>query len=447
MPNWQGILVSRQWQPRSLADPMAIPAGIATLDAWLYHLETLHPQKIDLSLERVTEVAQRLGVRPATPQTITVAGTNGKGSCVAAIAALLSAQDISVGCYTSPHLLRFNERITINGTAVDDQEIMAAFAAIESARGDISLSYFEFATLAALVIFRWRNVTCQILEVGLGGRLDAVNLIDADACVITSIGLDHTEWLGDTRDLIAVEKAAVARSSRPAVVAEQDPPASLIPALEEVGAEILLLGRDWQLQSTAVALPDGSVFGLPRLASLQPSNLGAAITLLWSLGLLPSEEQGGAALDYLAVPGRQQRVVHEGRRWLFDVAHNEESVQCLAAALEAELHSAGTHFIFGAMVDKPLRAMLSRLMPLATSWHLPTHEDVPRAAQPSHLAEHIAALDSQARVHEYASPQGAYEAVLDMAGADDRIVVFGSFITVGAQMHCLNVKASARVLS
>ncbi len=435
--------MSRQWQLRSLAEPMAIPAGIGTLDAWLCHLETLHPQKIDLSLDRVAKVAQRLGVRPATPQTITVAGTNGKGSCVAAIAALLSAQDISVGCYTSPHLLRFNERITVNGAAADDQEIMAAFAEIESARGDISLSYFEFATLAALVIFRWRNVTYQILEVGLGGRLDAVNLIDADACVITSIGLDHTEMLGDTRDLIAIEKAAVARSGRPAVVAELDPPASLIPAIEEAGGDILLLGREWQLQDAAVTLPDGSVFGLPKLASLQPSNLGAAITVLWSLGKLPSEEQGSVALNHLAVPGRQQRVVHEGRRWLFDVAHNEESVNCLAAALEAEPHSAGTHFVFGAMVDKPLRAMLARLMPLATTWHLPTHEDVPRAAQPSYLAEHIAELDPEARIYEYASPQGAYEAVLDMAAANDRIVVFGSFITVGAQMHCLQVKAAA----
>ncbi|MEK9542820.1 MAG: Mur ligase family protein, partial [Luminiphilus sp.] len=194
----------------------------ASLDAWLAHLETLHPQKIDLELLRVRTVAQRLGLLPAAMTTITVAGTNGKGSCVAALAALLKARGYLVGCYTSPHLLNFNERITIDQTPASDGEIITAFEAIEDSRQDISLSYFEFATLASLYLFKRAGVDFQVLEVGLGGRLDAVNIVDASACVITSIGVDHTEWLGDTRELIAIEKAGVARAGRPAVVAEQD---------------------------------------------------------------------------------------------------------------------------------------------------------------------------------------------------------------------------------
>ena len=422
---------------------MTSPAGIATLDAWLCHLETLHPQKIDLTLERVTAVAQRLGVKPAKPRSIIVAGTNGKGSCVATIAALLACQGVSVGCYTSPHLQAFNERISVDGVTADDEEIMAAFVQIERARADISLSYFEFATLAALVIFQWREVTYQILEVGLGGRLDAVNLVDADACVVTSIGLDHTEWLGDTRELIAPEKAAVARPGIPAVVAEEAPPDSLLPALDDIGARSWVLGRDWHLEGGTLRLPDNSCWQLPVTGSLQPSNMGAAVAVLWALGVLPAPRVGEAAMARLNVPGRQQKLCFRERRWVFDVAHNVESVERLVEALLADRHQGNTHMIFGAMADKPLHDMIRLMRPVASCWLLPSHANVPRAAQTHQLAADIRQLNPEALVSEYGSPMEAHEAALAISAPSDRIVVFGSFITVGAQLDCLQMSKMA----
>ena len=305
----------------------------ASLDAWLAHLETLHPQKIDLELLRVRTVAQRLGLLPAAMTTITVAGTNGKGSCVAALAALLKARGYLVGCYTSPHLLNFNERITIDQTPASDAEIITAFEAIEDSRQDISLSYFEFATLASLYLFKRAGVDFQVLEVGLGGRLDAVNIVDANACVITSIGVDHTEWLGDTRELIAIEKAGVARAGRPAVVAEQDPPGTLMPELSDIGARGVSLGRDWQLEHDRLLLPDGTERQLPDLPSLQASNLAAAVTVLSVLGEPMSQEIISRALVTLSIPGRQQQLMYGERNWLLDVAHNEEAVTVLARLL------------------------------------------------------------------------------------------------------------------
>ena len=412
-------------------------AGAETLDAWLTHLETLHPQKIDLELTRVQTVAQRLGLIPASCQTVTVAGTNGKGSCVGALAALLSQQGVSVGCYTSPHLLNFNERITIDGIPASDAEIMGAFAAIEEHRQSISLSYFEFATLAALVLFRQNGVGVQILEVGLGGRLDAVNMLDADVCVITSIGIDHTEWLGDTRDLIAIEKAGVARFGKPAIVAERDLPSTLIPHLEDLGADVAALNRDWQLCNSVLTFPDGAQRVLPVASGLQASNLGAAVIAAEKLDRTPDQECINEALQNLTVPGRQQQLEALGRVWWLDVAHNRESVARLAIALGQETEGQETHALFGAMADKPLHGMIELLADGVSSWHLPTHEEVARAAAPADLALLIKTISPKASVRCYPTPGMAFEGIQSASKPGDRILVFGSFVTVGAQLACL----------
>ncbi|MDG1065895.1 MAG: Mur ligase family protein [Luminiphilus sp.] len=412
-------------------------AGAETLDAWLTHLETLHPQKIDLELTRVKTVAHRLGLLPARCRTVTVAGTNGKGSCVSALAVLLRQQGLSVGCYTSPHLLNFNERITFNGIAASDAEIMGAFAAIEERRETISLSYFEFATLAALFLFQEKGVAVQILEVGLGGRLDAVNILDADACVITSIGIDHTEWLGDTRDLIAIEKAGVARSGKPAVVAESDLPSTLLPTLEALGADVAALDREWIISEQILTLPDGTQRLLPAVSALQISNLGAAVVAATKLNLSPNQDCIDKAFQTLSVPGRQQQLTALDRLWWLDVAHNRESVARLAIALADKSDGVQTHAIFGAMADKPLHAMVELISEGISSWHLPTHEGIARAAAPADLAQLIKRISPKVTVQCYPTPELAFNGIENASKPGDRILVFGSFVTVGAQLDCL----------
>ena len=215
------------------------------LSDWLDRLQSQHPVEIDLGLERVAQVAGRLDLLRPEAKTFTVAGTNGKGSVVEVLSSLLAASGLTVGAYTSPHLLRFNERIRISGNEASDRDIVRAFEAIEDARRNVSLTYFEVATLAAMWLFREQGVDAQVLEVGLGGRLDAVNIVDADVAVVTSIGMDHTDWLGDDRGQIAIEKAGIARPARPCVVADLDPPDTLARRLAELGAQSSLLGRDW----------------------------------------------------------------------------------------------------------------------------------------------------------------------------------------------------------
>ena len=416
----------------------------ATLDAWLRHLETLHPQKIDLELRRVRTVAERLDLLPASNKTITVAGTNGKGSCVAALAALLAKRGFTVGCYTSPHLLVFNERIVLNGIPAADADIMEAFSTIERERQDISLSYFEFATLAALYLFKSARVDFQVLEVGLGGRLDAVNMVDADACVITSIGIDHTEWLGDTRELIAIEKAGVARAGRPTVVAEENSPPTLMPALKELAAIPYGLGKHWQLVGQQLTLTDGTRFNLPDVDSLQTSNLAAAVVVLSKLGVSISQDDISASLGTLQVPGRRQVLDYRGRNWWLDVAHNSEAVQQLARVLARSPSPGKTHAIFGAMADKPLHDMISLVGEEISTWHLPRHPEIDRAASPEDLQALIGAVSVGAEVHCHASPQSAFEAVVVQSEVGDRILVFGSFVTVGAQLACLTRAQAGR---
>ncbi|EED36442.1 folylpolyglutamate synthase [Luminiphilus syltensis NOR5-1B] len=405
----------------------------ADLADWLRYLEGLHPRAIDLGLERVGAVADALELRPPRCSTLTVAGTNGKGSVVAVTAAGLRAAGHSVGVYTSPHLIDFNERIVIDDKPVPDEALLAAFEEIERSRGDISLSYFEFATLAALWLFRRASVDWQVLEVGLGGRLDAVNILDPDIAVITSIGLDHTEWLGPTREAIAPEKAGIARRGKPVVVLETDPPDSLAESLESMGADIKWRGRDWTMSAEQVHLCDGGQVALPDIDGLLSDNIGGALQALSLAGVVIDAPM----LDELAsvrVPGRRQRRHWKGHEVLLDVAHNLESVEAMVASLESLPGGERTLALFAAMADKPIHAMLNACAGCFDRWFLPDLAEQPRAMKPAD----IAALMPEVISTCFDDFDDAWSAVTAALVPGDRLIVFGSFITVGAALARLD---------
>jgi dihydrofolate synthase/folylpolyglutamate synthase len=406
------------------------------LASWLQHLESRHGRPVDLGLPRVRCVAQRLGLLPFPAPVLTVAGTNGKGTVTHCAAALAQAAGARVGAYTSPHLLRFNERIAIDGRPCNDRAIIGAFEAIEAARGDVSLSYFETATLAALWLFREARVDLAVLEVGLGGRLDAVNIVDADVAVITRIGLDHQGWLGSTVEAIAVEKAGIARRGRPVVLAEPAYPASLEAALRAVGARVLRQGRDWRWCRRASQLEVRGVragsCSLKVPAGLEASNVAAAICAVQLLLPLAAGQVEGA-LDGFFVPGRRQRMVcGRGELWL-DVAHNEDAAVGLAAALPA---GSRCHGLCAAMADKDLEAILRPLAPLLESLRVCSLPGNARAASAAalHAAARRAGIDN---VERHADPAAAWQGLQSLLARGARGVVFGSFHTVGGIMATL----------
>ena len=410
------------------------------LAAWLVQLEKQHPKSIDLGLERVRAVANQLDLLNPSYKSITVAGTNGKGSCVASLDQLLRDQGLSVGVYTSPHLRHYNERIVIDGEPASDNDIVMAFSAIEKAsvEVDVSLSYFEYATLAGLWLFKRAGVSWQILEVGLGGRLDAVNIIDADACVVTSIGLDHTEWLGDSRDLIAIEKAGVARQARPAVIAESDVPETLRATLEALDARVYQVGHEWQLHDSQLTLPSGLTLPLVLPKGLQPQNVAAAAVVLDVLGVNQGASAIRASLSTVQVAGRQQQLNWCDRDVWCDVAHNRESVEALVAALDAEPSQGACHAVFAGMSDKPLLDMINLMSSHVNYWHLPPLSGLARAAEP----EAVAALLGDQHCKCYDSIENLSSRLFDATEAGDRIVVFGSFVTVGALLSQFDQRPS-----
>ena len=398
-----------------------------SLSEWLDALQSQHPTEIDLGLDRVSVVADALGLRQSTPTTITVAGTNGKGSVVSVLSNVLSASGLCVGRYTSPHLLRFNERICINDCEVDDADIVSSFEAIERARGDVSLTYFEVATLAALSIFRNAQVDFQVLEVGLGGRLDAVNILDADLTVITSIGMDHTDWLGDDRSQIALEKAGVVRRGQPCVIAEPDPPASLAAYLTAVGAEVSWINQDWRVTSDRVYTSLSDIYRLPSTSGLLPQNIGAALE---ALSRLPNFSLSPALLNSLSsisVQGRLSRHRFEDRDVLLDVAHNSESVGELSRFLSDNPVAGKTRALFGVMGDKPIHDMLQCCADVIDEWNLIDLSHVPRAMAP----EDVASILLAERVADTGVFADLWPLVRARTQEHDRIVVFGSFFSVG----------------
>jgi len=405
----------------------------ASLKDWLSRLESRHPVEIELGLDRVSVVARELGVLSPHIYTFTIAGTNGKGSVAAVLTAGLVAAGHHVGTYTSPHLLQFNERIQLNGEPVDDASIVAAFEAVERARADISLTYFETATLAALWIFHQAGVTQQVLEVGLGGRLDAVNIVDADISVITSIGLDHTDWLGDSRELVAVEKAGVARSGRPCIVAEDDPPATLMSALAGCGAIAHFMGRDWQIRDSRLKTVGGSTVHLPRPSGLLESNVGAALQAIELSGASDLNEGLIGAVSAVTLPGRLTTFEIDGVHLILDVAHNTESVGRLADFLRRNPCERGTHAIFGVMGDKPVRDMIHACAGIFDDWRVVDLRHIPRAMSVERLVSEIGA--------EQVAASGPFSEVwvdvLQRFQPGDRAVVFGSFHMVSEALGLL----------
>lgn len=430
-----------------------------TLTGWLDLLETRHVRPIDLGLARVGEVYRRLDITLPGVRFV-VAGTNGKGSTCAMLDAILRAAGYRVGCHTSPHLIRFHERIRINGEMLDDVALLPLFERVELARGDISLSYFEFTTLVMLLAFAQEPLDALVLEIGLGGRLDAVNLVDADCAIVTSIGIDHTEWLGHDREAIGLEKAHIFRAGRPAICSDPQPPESLIQHAQAIGADLWLMGRDYNYagdrqqwswtgrgtRRTGLAYP--ALRGMNQL--LNASGVLAALQSVRArLPVSAQDIRRGLAL--VEIPGRFQ-VLPGQPTIILDVAHNPHAAGHLAANLGNMAFYPSTYAVFGMLADKDIDGVIALLAARVDHWiccDLPG----PRGASARLLAEHLhaAGINDQRdpkrgidrSVVCSGTPDEALRLARRRAGTDDRILVFGSFLTVALAMPAVREDLSA----
>ncbi len=425
-----------------------MPATNLSLSDWLLRLEGMHPKAIDMGLDRVAAVAQILGLTFSCP-VITVGGTNGKGSTCAMLESILLQGGYRVGLYTSPHLIHFNERARINGEIASDDALCAAFEKVEAARRDISLTYFEFSTLAILLLFVEANLDAVILEVGLGGRLDAVNIIDADVAIVTSVDLDHQDYLGDTREAIGFEKAGIYRAGRAAICSDPAPPASLIDHATAIGADLWLFGRDFNYSGDRQQWNYGGR-GLRRNSLAYPSLRGAnqllnASAALAALEALRDRLPLGAqevrnGLVMVELPGRFQ--VLPGRpQVILDVAHNPHAAATLAQNLDNMGFFPFTYAILGAMSDKDVIGVISHLKDKIDHWYL-TGLPLDRAADTEYLADCLrqagvqesAEKGAECTIRHFLNPQEAFTEAKRIASENDRIVVFGSFLTVAGVM-------------
>ncbi|MCQ4229241.1 bifunctional tetrahydrofolate synthase/dihydrofolate synthase [Pseudomonas stutzeri] len=417
-----------------------------SLADWLAYLEQLHPTAIDMGLDRVRAVAARMAMTRPAPLVVTVTGTNGKGSTCAFIASLLNAQGLKIGSYSSPHLLRYNERVLLSGREASDAELCEAFAVVEAARGEISLTYFEMGTLAAFWLFERAGLDAVVLEVGLGGRLDAVNIVDADLAVITNIGLDHADWLGNSRESVAYEKAGILREGKPALCGDLDPPQPLLDHANSLSAPLLLRGRDfdlamgagdWHWRGVDAAGAPLELHGLPLL-TLPMENAALALQAYAMLGLPWDPARLARALLQTRVVGRldSRQVLWNGRRiaLLLDVGHNPHAAAFLAQRLEQRPVVGARRAVFGLLADKDLTGVLDALAPSISDWAvapLPT----PRTQSATQLAQ--ALLERGASVSEYATIEQALDAQCARAESVDEILVFGSFYCVAAALEWL----------
>lgn len=418
-----------------------LPPG-SPLPDWLRRLETLSAREIDLGLERVSAVLGLMAIdMPA--RTILVGGTNGKGSSVEMLRALLAGSGI-IGTYTSPHVIHYNERIAVDGKAAADDSIVAAFERVEAARGDVPLTYFEFGTLAALAVFEVNNVDTAILEVGLGGRLDAVNVVDPDASLITNVSLDHREWLGDDVESIGREKAGIMRAGKPVVFADSAMPASVGTTAKELGARLLLAGRDyswwrqddgrWSWRGEKLDVTD---LELPALrGSVQLQNAAGVLALLEALDLQELLAAGhvNRSLARLRLPGRMH-VVERDQQWLFDVAHNPAAAEALAESL-AEHGTRAAVAIVGILDDKDVEGIIGPLAELVDDWIAVTAAS-PRAIEAAELARRVANHTGKGCLVAD-TPETAFEHARRWAGAGGSVLVTGSFYTVGPFLERLS---------
>ena len=419
--------------------PAAMP-----LDAWLARLETYSPSEIDLGLERVELLLRRLNL--TLPQTVLhVAGTNGKGSSVAMLESLLRATGASIGSYTSPHVLQYNERIKVDGRAASDADIICAFERVESCRDDVPLTYFEFGTLAALVVFANAPTDIAILEVGMGGRLDAVNAVEPTAGLITNVSLDHCDWLGNDVEAIGSEKAGIMRRDKPVVFAARQRPSSIDRRADEIGATLIAAGRDyhWELQGSRWTWT-----GLRhRLSGLERPALGGAVQVENAAGVLALVEAAGfaqllqqdtvnAALAELRLTGRMQ-VVENGGRWLLDVAHNPAAAAALSRALRESGVVGRTIAVIGMLDDKDVEGVIAEFGEAVDCWIAVT-ADSPRALPANELARRVANASNRSCLTA-TSVDEALEHARNLAGPDDRVVVTGSFYLVGPVLSALDI--------
>jgi len=421
------------------------------LSAWLRYIESLHPSEMELGLERVQTVAQRLELDLACSKVISVAGTNGKGSCVAVLEGLLLAQGLRVGAYTSPHLHRFNERIRVAGKEVTEQLLCDTFSRIESARGETRLTYFEFATLAALCVFQQGQLDVVVLEVGLGGRLDAVNIMDCDVAVVTSIDLDHMEWLGETREAIAREKAGIIRPGMPLVCADRNPPITLMEAAEKSSAPVSLIGCDfdscldgdklWNWKGMDKA---HSPISLSQLKNpvLHIDIVAAALQVLSLLGLLQDETVIREAIAEIDLAGRfdQRFDSSRSRHVLFDVAHNPAAARLLANRLLKlkTSHTQGARIILvlALMADKDVVGFTQALASAVDIWYI-AQVDQKRCMAASVLAVTVAQSVDSADPLVFENALDAYQAACAACGPEDIVVVTGSFYIVAEILNFL----------
>lgn len=410
-----------------------------TLADWLDHCERLHPKTIDMTLDRVAAVRERLGLRFDAP-VITVGGTNGKGSTCAMLESIALQAGYRVGLYIKPHLVHFEERCRVNGQPVEAATLLPHFDAVEAARQGTTLTYFEFTTLVIMRALSEAGLDLVILEVGMGGRLDAVNAVDADCAIVTSIALDHTEYLGPDREAIGHEKAGILRTGRPAICSDPQPPQSLLDHAMEIGADLRLSGRDFHFSGDR---QQWTWKGRQRrYAGLAYPALRGANQLLNAAGVLAafealqdrlpiSAQAVRTGLALVELPGRFQIVAGQPTLVL-DVGHNPQAIAVLAQNLDQMGFYPRTHAVFGAMRDKDLRGVLQPLLPLIDSWHV-CSLPIERAATAEELDTRLRELLSgrDVPVHSHADPQAALAAAVAAADPSDRIVVFGSFYTVG----------------
>ena len=439
---------------------MTSPRASWTLDDWLAWLETLSPREIDLGLERVVEVLERLALaRP--PLVVHVAGTNGKGSCAAMLESILIEDRRRVGCYTSPHVVHYNERIRVAGRAVDHAAIVAAFRTVESRRDGLPLTYFEYGTLAALVVFDAMAADALVLEIGLGGRLDAVNAVDPDGAIITNIALEHCDWLGDNVEAIAREKAGVMRAAKPVVFGAATVPDSIVGEAGRIGADLWLCGRDFDYAADESGTGTGAgtwhwrgrdlaIDGLapPSLrGTFQLQNAAAVLALVESLQLarLLTREHVDTAFGRLEISGRLQRVTTR-REWLLDVAHNPDAARVLGESLDrirvGSTCPGGVTAVIGVLADKDLAGIVQPLLPHVDRWIAVTAGS-PRALPARDVAQLIARLaDKPCLVAE--SIPATMEYLEARANQGELLLVTGSFFTVGPALAWLENPGNAR---
>ena len=447
-----------------------------TLAEWLDHQQQIHARGIDMGLDRVRDVWQRMGVPRPAPVVITVGGTNGKGSTVAFLEAMLRAGGMRVGAYTSPHILRYNERVRVDGAEADDGALIAAFERIEAARGadsrqPVTLTYFEFGTLAAFDVFARAGVDVAVLEVGLGGRLDAVNIVHADCAVVVTVDLDHMEYLGPDRESIGREKAGIFRAGTPAIVGETNPPQSLLEHARAIGARVEVLGRDfgwspqidamnwWHRepsQSRYIAPPEGERTGLTLHGELalegafQYRNAATAIAALhaldnrvrWDARALEKSRDDMHPAPLL--PGRLQ---HLGSHpdLVVDVGHNPQAARELARWLDRHPVQGETRAVFGALADKDIEGIAAALGARIDRWYLAGLEDEsPRGETTGHLAARVRAALPGAVCAAYPDIPAALAAARAEASADDRILAFGSFHVVAPVLRIIPLKPTSR---